>query len=158
MRKPPLATLLNILWNVPGLGFVAAAVWALVGCVMALSIVGLPWSKACFILASFTLAPFGRQMMSRRDVTGQDTLGTGAVGTLGNIVWFLVAGLWLMILHVGAACALATTVIGIPFAWAHLKLAAAAIAPVGKIVVPVDVADAIARDKAEAAWRGMRPP
>ena len=66
-----MATLLNILWNVPGLGFIAAAVWALLGCVMAASIVGLPWAKACFMLASFTLAPFGRQLMSRRDVTGE---------------------------------------------------------------------------------------
>jgi uncharacterized membrane protein YccF (DUF307 family) len=77
-------TVLNILWNVPGLGFIAAAMWALAGCVMALSIIRPPWAKACFVLASFTLAPFGRELVSRRDVTGEDSLGTGDLGAMAN--------------------------------------------------------------------------
>ena len=144
-------TLLNILWNVPGLGFVAAFFWALAGCIMALTIIGLPWSKACFTLANYTLAPFGRELVSRRDATGRESVGTGDLGLLANVVWFLLAGLWLMIAHVAAAVACAVTIIGIPFAWAHLKLAAAAIAPVGKVVVPSDVAAEIDREKA-AGW------
>jgi uncharacterized membrane protein YccF (DUF307 family) len=144
-------TILNILWNVPGLGFVAAFFWALAGLLMAVTIIGLPWSKACFTLANYTLAPFGRELASRYDVIGRYSLGTGGFGFLANIIWFVLAGWWLMLMHVLAACASAVTIIGIPFAWAHLKLAAAAIAPVGKIVVPSEIASEIDRQKA-ASW------
>ena len=144
-------TLLNILWNVPGLGFVATLLWVLAGLVMAITIIGLPWSRACFTLANYTLAPFGRELASRYDVTGRESLGTGGLGLLANVIWFLLAGWWLIVLHVVAALACAVTIIGIPFAWAHLKIAAAAIAPVGKIVVPSEVAIEIDREKA-AAW------
>jgi uncharacterized membrane protein YccF (DUF307 family) len=144
-------TLLNILWNVPGLGFVAAFCWVLAGVVMATTIVGLPWAKACFTLANYTLAPFGRELASRRDVTRRESLGTGGLGLLANVVWFLLAGWWLIVLHIVAAGVSAITIIGIPFAWAHLKIAAAAIAPVGKVVVPSEVAVEIDREKA-AAW------
>jgi uncharacterized membrane protein YccF (DUF307 family) len=149
-------TILNILWNVPGLGFVAAFLWALAGCVMAVTIIGLPWAKACFTLANYSLAPFGRELVSRRDVTGWDSLGTGGLGMLANVVWFLLAGWWLIVLHVAAACVSAITIIGIPFAWAHLKLAAAAIAPVGKVVVPRDVAAEIDREKSASWLYGVR--
>ena len=142
-------TILNILWNVPGLGFVAALFWVLAGVLMAITVIGLPWSKACFTMANYTLAPFGRELASRYDVTGLPSLGTGELGVIANLVWFLLAGWWLIVLHVVAAVACAVTIIGIPFAWAHLKIAAAAMAPVGKIVVPAEVAAEIDREKAE---------
>jgi uncharacterized membrane protein YccF (DUF307 family) len=151
-----MSVLLNILWNVPGLGFVAAFGWVLAGLVMAITIIGLPWAKACFTLANYTLAPFGRELASRHDVTGRLSLGTGGLGVLANIVWFVLAGWWLMVLHVAVGCACAITIIGIPFAWAHLKLAAAAIAPVGKIVVPTAVATEIDREKASDWLYGRR--
>jgi uncharacterized membrane protein YccF (DUF307 family) len=136
---------------VPGLGFVAAFCWVLAGVVMAITIIGLPWAKTCCTLANYTLAPFGRELASRHDVTGRDSLGTGGLGLLANVIWFLLAGWWLIVLHVAAAVASAITIIGIPFAWAHLKIAAAAMAPVGKIVVPSQVAAEIDREKA-AGW------
>jgi uncharacterized membrane protein YccF (DUF307 family) len=123
--------LFNILWNVPGLGFVAAFCWVLAGSLMAVTIIGLPWAKASFTLANYTLAPFGRELASRYDVTGRESLGTGGLGLLANFIWFVLAGWSLILLHIVVACAAAITIIGIPFAWAHLKLAAAAIAPVG---------------------------
>ena len=146
-----MSLLLNILWNVPGLGFIAALCWVLAGLVMAITIIGLPWAKACFTLANYTLAPFGRELASRHDVTGYTSLGTGPLGLLANIIWFVLAGWWLALLHVLAGCVCAITIIGIPFAWAHLKLAAAAITPVGKVVVPTRVATEIDREKA-ADW------
>ncbi len=149
-------TLLNILWNVPGLGFVAAFFWAFAGVLMAITIIGLPWAKACFTLANYTLAPFGRELASRADVTGRESIGTGDLGLLANIIWFVLAGWWLVLMHVVAACACAVTIIGIPFAWAHLKLAAAAIAPVGKVVVPSEVAIEIDREKAAGWLYGQR--
>jgi uncharacterized membrane protein YccF (DUF307 family) len=131
-------TVLNILWNVPGLGFVAAFFWALAGIVMAITIIGLPWAKACFTMANYTLAPFGRELASRYDVTGRYSLGSGGLGVVANIIWFVLAGWWLIVMHVLAACASAITIIGIPFAWAHLKLAGIALWPIGRAVVPVD--------------------
>ena len=65
-------TILNVLWNVPGLGFVAAFFWVLAGLLMAITIIGLPWTKACFTLANYTLAPFGRELASRYDATGRE--------------------------------------------------------------------------------------
>jgi uncharacterized membrane protein YccF (DUF307 family) len=149
-------TILNILWNVPGLGFVAAFCWVLAGLLMAITIIGLPWAKACFTLANYTLAPFGRELVSRYDVTGYPSLGTGGWGLLANVIWFLLAGWLLLVLHIVAACASAITIIGIPFAWAHLKIAAAAMAPVGKIVVPSQVATEIDREKAMGWLNGTR--
>ena len=90
-------TILNILWNVPGLGFVAAFCWVLAGLLMAITIIGLPWAKACFTLANYTLAPFGRELVSRYDVTGHPSLGTGGLGLLANVIWFLLAGWWLLL-------------------------------------------------------------
>jgi uncharacterized membrane protein YccF (DUF307 family) len=144
-------TLLNILWNVPGLGFVAAFFWLVSGVIMAITIIGLPWAMACFRLANYTLAPFGRELISRYEVTGRETLSTGPFGLLANIIWFVLAGWWLAVMHLAAAIACAITIIGIPFAWAHLKLAAAALAPVGKTIVPTGVAVEIDRERA-AGW------
>jgi uncharacterized membrane protein YccF (DUF307 family) len=151
-----MSTILNILWNVPGLGFVAAFFWTLAGCVMAITVIGLPWAKACFTLASYTLAPFGREVVSRRDVTGRWSVGSGGWGLLANIVWFLFVGSGLTLVHVLTACVCAITIIGIPFAWAHLKLAAYSIAPVGKVAVPSGVATAIDRERAAGWLEGAR--
>ena len=79
-------TILNVLWNVPGLGFVAAFFWVLAGLLMAITIIGLPWAKACFTLANYTLAPFGRELVSRYDATGRQSLGTGGLGLLANVI------------------------------------------------------------------------
>ena len=95
---------------------------------MAVTIIGLPWSFAALRIALYTLLPFGHEMRSRPDA--------GVLSTLGNVVWFVLAGWWLAIIHVLLALALAITIIGLPFAWAHLKLAGASIAPVGKEIVP----------------------
>jgi len=72
-------------------------------------------------------------------------LGTGALGTLGNIVWLVLAGWWLALGHLGAALVLAVSVIGIPFAWAHLKLAGLALWPVGRAIVPTGLPASYAR-------------
>ena len=60
------------------------------------------------------------------------------LGTIGNIVWLVLAGWWLALGHVLVAIVLAITIIGIPFAWAHLKLAGTALWPIGKSIVPAD--------------------
>lgn len=129
-----LRAVLNILWFVLG-GLVMALGWWLAGLIMAISIVGLPWAKACFVMGQFSLLPFGREAVDREMLTGQEDIGTGALGLVGNILWFVLAGWWLALGHVSAAIANFITIIGIPFGWQHLKLAMIALAPIGKTIV-----------------------
>jgi uncharacterized membrane protein YccF (DUF307 family) len=103
---------------------------------MAITIIGLPWARAAFNIAAYTLLPFGQRAVDREAVTGRGDIGTGVFGLLGNIIWLVLAGWWLAIGHLLAALALAITIVGIPFAWAHLKLAGIALWPIGKVIVP----------------------
>jgi len=110
--------------------------WILAALVMAVTIVGLPWTRAAFNIASYTLLPFGQKAVSRAEYTGRQDIGTGPLGFLGNVLWLVLAGWWLALAHLVTAILLALTIIGIPFAWAHLKLAGLALWPIGKIIVP----------------------
>lgn len=127
--------LLNLAWIVLG-GIWLALGWLLAGVLLALTIVLLPWAMSAFRIAQYTFLPFGYQVVDRRPAFGDP--GTGLLGTIGNIIWFVVAGWWLALGHLVAALALAVTIIGIPFAWAHLKLAGLALWPIGKAIVPRD--------------------
>ena len=127
-------TIGNLIWLVLG-GFWMGLGWFLAGVVMAISIIGLPWARSCFVIGSLCMSPFGREAVDRKALTGRDDLGTGALGLVGNIGWFVLAGVWLALGHVVAAIACFVTIIGIPFGIAHLKLAGLALAPVGKTVV-----------------------
>jgi len=129
--------LLNLLWIVFG-GLWMAIAWLFAALIMAISIVGLPWARAAFTIAAYTLLPFGQRAVSRAEYTGREDLGTGPLGTFGNLVWLVLAGWWLALGHLGLALALAITIIGLPFAWAHLKLAGLALWPIGKMIVPVE--------------------
>ena len=124
----------NIIWFVCG-GLWSGLLWYVAGLLAALSIVGLPWARACFLLGRFTLWPFGRELVDRRLVTGRSDLGTGWIGFLGNAIWFLCVGWTLAVAHLVGAVASAVTIIGLPFALQHLKLAIASLAPIGKEVI-----------------------
>ncbi|TAL80960.1 MAG: YccF domain-containing protein [Beijerinckiaceae bacterium] len=132
-----LQLLLNVLWLVAG-GAWMAFFWVVAALIMALTIVGLPWTWAALNIAAYSLLPFGHKAVSRREWTGQEDIGTGPLGMLGNILWLVLAGWWLALAHVVTAALLAITIIGIPFAWAHLKLANIALWPIGKMIVPRD--------------------
>jgi len=136
--------LLNIAWLVCG-GFVSACAWFLAGILAAITVVGLPWAPACFRIGSFTLMPFGREAVDRRLLTGYDDASTGPIGTIGNIIWLVTLGLPLAIMHLAAAIALGFTIIGIPFAWQHVKLAGISLWPIGTEVVDAGLADAAQR-------------
>jgi uncharacterized membrane protein YccF (DUF307 family) len=131
------ALLLNLLWIVFG-GLWMAIGWIVAAVIMAITIIGLPWARASFNIAVYTLLPFGQKAVSRAEYTGQEDLGTGPFGFLGNIIWLVLAGWWLALGHLVTAIVLAITIIGIPFAWAHLKLAGLALWPIGKIIVPAN--------------------
>lgn len=138
----------NLLWFLLGGVFMGLSWWG-VGCLAFITIVGIPWARACFVIGAFSFFPFGREAISRKELTLQDDLGTGSLGVLGNVLWFLVAGFWLALGHVGAALCNAVTIIGIPFAFQHLKLAEIALYPIGKTVVSCDVAAAAQARNAE---------
>ncbi len=134
---PLILFILNAVWFVMG-GFIAGLAWVLAGVIMAITIVGIPWARSCFMLARFSFWPFGYDIVARDKLYGREDMGTGALGTMGNVIWFVLAGWWLAVMHISAAIALAITIIGIPFAWQHVKLAIASLFPVGKTVVPTD--------------------
>lgn len=127
--------LLNILWFILG-GFIGGLAWMLGAVILAITIVGLPWSAAAFRIGVFAFAPFGSRVVDRRLYTGRDDLGTGGVGLVLNIVWFVFAGWYIALAHVAVGVAQCVTIIGIPFGFQHFKLALIALAPVGKSVVP----------------------
>lgn len=130
----PISLILNVIWIVFGGGLMAIA-WVLVGVVTAFTVILLPWSRACFEIASYTLFPFGREAVDRRLVTGREDIGTSELGAIGNILWFLVAGWWLALGHIFAGIACFVTVIGIPLAVAHFKLVRISLAPIGLAIV-----------------------
>ncbi|MBV9827038.1 MAG: YccF domain-containing protein [Alphaproteobacteria bacterium] len=122
----PIRLLLNVAWLICG-GAMAGIGWLIAAAIMAVTIIGLPWAFAAFRIAMYSFLPFGQEIRHRP--------GAGVLSTLGNIIWFVLAGWWLAIGHLILAGGLALTIIGLPFAWAHLKLAGASLFPVGKEVV-----------------------
>jgi uncharacterized membrane protein YccF (DUF307 family) len=126
--------LLNILWFIFG-GFISGCLWLLGGALLALTVVGLPYTGAAWRIAGFAFWPFGKELVPRELVTGREDLGTGGLGVVLNVVWFLLGGWYIALSHLIAAAAEAVTIIGIPFAIKDLQLAIAAIAPIGRTVV-----------------------
>jgi uncharacterized membrane protein YccF (DUF307 family) len=117
--------ILNVLWFIFGGGFVIWLSYAVVGLLLCLTVIGIPFGLQCFKIAGLGAFPFGKDIEYRRSVP--------VFGTLGNIAWMLVAGLWIFLEHVGLAIALAVTIIGIPFALQHVKLAVLALWPFGQV-------------------------
>lgn len=147
----------NFIWFIFG-GILMGLAWWLVGLVAFVSIIGIPWGKACFVIGQFTFFPFGKEAISRRELRQKDDIGTGGLGILGNVVWFVFAGFWLAIGHLVSAVLCCLTIIGIPFGIQHLKLAGIALAPIGKTIVSSEVAAAARRANAEATVAGLRGP
>jgi uncharacterized membrane protein YccF (DUF307 family) len=116
--------LLNILWIIFGGGFVIWIEYMLVGFLLCLTVVGIPFGLQCFKIGWLGLFPFGKDI--ERDKT------VPVLGTVANIVWLVLAGVWIFLSHVGLAVGLALTIIGIPFAIQHLKLALLALWPFGQ--------------------------
>ncbi len=138
----------NLIWFLFGGVFMGLA-WCFFGVLAFISIIGIPWGRACFVMAGFSFFPFGKEAIYRDELTASKDIGTGSLGFIGNIVWFFCAGIWLAIGHFMSAIACFITIIGIPFAIQHLKLAAISIAPIGQTIVAKEVAAAARRANAE---------
>jgi Predicted membrane protein len=145
----------NFLWFILGGVFMGLA-WWFVGLLAFVTIFGIPWGKACFVIGQFTFFPFGREAISRKELKQEDDIGTGGLGLLGNVIWFIFAGVWLAFGHVISALACFVTIIGIPFGIQHLKLAGIALAPIGKTIVTKEVASAARKANSEAAVAAFR--
>ena len=121
--------LLNVLWAILGGGLILALEYVLAGLILCLTIVGIPFGLQCFKIAGLALAPFGK---------GFESPDISPLGFVGNLLWMITAGFVIFISHLGLALGLAITVIGIPFALQHLKMAVLALAPFDVKVIPYD--------------------
>lgn len=139
----------NFLWFIFGGVFMGLA-WWFFGIIALLTIVGIPWAKACFVIGQFTFFPFGKESISRKSLHQKEDIGTGTWGLIGNVLWFVFAGIWLAIGHIMSAIACFVTIIGIPFAIQHLKLAVISLAPIGQTIVDKEVAAVLRQKEAEA--------
>ena len=111
----------NFLWLILG-GIVAALIWAVIGLILCITIIGIPFGIQCMKIAGFVLWPFGR------DITPG---GFGLMGALGNVIWILICGIELCVAHAVFGWLLCVTIIGIPFGLQHFKLARLALIPFG---------------------------
>jgi uncharacterized membrane protein YccF (DUF307 family) len=117
--------LLNILWILFGGGIILFFEYLLGGLALCITIIGIPFGLQCFKLAIFAIAPFGAKAVETKN-TG------GCLFVLFNILWILFGGLWIAATHLLLAFLFSITIIGIPFAIQHVKMAGFAITPFGK--------------------------
>ena len=132
----------NFLWFILG-GIFMGILWWIMGLICFISIIGIPWGKACFVIGQFTFFPFGKEAISRKELYQTEDIGTSGFGVIGNIIWFLLCGLWLAIGHIMSAIFCFFTIIGIPFGIQHLKLAGIALFPIGLTIVDKEVASEV---------------
>lgn len=121
----------NLLWFILGGGVFAWLGWLLTGVLLAITVVGLPFSFAAFRIASFAAFPFGKQLVDASVVGEEAVVGSG----IANVLWIVFAGIWLTLGHIAAGVSLCVSIVGIPFGLAHFKLAAVSFAPLGKRVL-----------------------
>lgn len=145
----------NFLWFILG-GVIMGLAWWLVGLIAYATVVGIPWGKACFVIGQFAFFPFGKEAISRKELGQKEDIGTSGFGVVGNIIWFIFAGVWLAVGHVLSAVLNFVTIIGIPFGIQHLKLAGIALAPIGKTVVTKEVVEAARKANAEVSVASLR--
>lgn len=118
----------NILWIILGGGILICLEYLISGLLLCLTIIGIPFGVQCFKLAFLGLVPFGKDVVDRESYTGCLAIGM-------NILWILLGGIWIALTHVVFAVLCAITIIGLPFAKQHIKLASLAITPFGRTVV-----------------------
>ena len=129
----------NVIWIVWGSGIVCFVFWCLAGVLAAITIVGLPFAFAAFRIAGFSLIPFGRRLAEAEEIGDRRIPGT----SLASILWIVLAGWWLSLLHFLWGVFHCITIIGIPFGLAHFKLASICLSPLGKRNVAVAMPGAI---------------
>jgi uncharacterized membrane protein YccF (DUF307 family) len=122
-----MTTLLNVIWLVLA-GIWLAIGYCIAGIIACILIVTIPFGIASFRIANYVLWPFGRTIVPKPTA--------GVMSTIGNIIWFVVAGWWLALEHLITGIALCLTIIGIPLGIACFKLIPVSLVPLGKDIVP----------------------
>ncbi len=120
---------LNVIWLVLA-GFWMAVSYVVAGIICCILIITIPFGIACFRIAGFALWPFGRTAVRRPDA--------GAPSAIGNVIWLLVAGIWLAIGHILTGIAMCLTIIGIPLGIASFKMVPISLMPLGRQIVSTD--------------------
>lgn len=120
-------TIGNIIWLVFG-GVFTALEYFIASVPLALTIVGIPFALQTFKLGIMALWPFGAQI---RITPGNP----GCLSTFMNILWFFIGGIWISLSHMVFGVLFAITIIGIPFAKQHFKLASLALTPFGREII-----------------------
>jgi uncharacterized membrane protein YccF (DUF307 family) len=119
-------TLLNVIWLIFS-GLWLAIGYAIAGLICFVFIITIPWGIACFRIATYALWPFGYTVVDRRDA--------GIASGVGNVIWLIVAGIWITLGHIFAGVAFCLTIIGIPFGLAHFKMVPVSLMPLGREIV-----------------------
>ena len=119
--------LLNLIWLVLS-GFWLAIGYVLTGVICCVLVITIPWGLASFRIANYALWPFGRTVVDRP--------GAGAPSLVGNVIWVVVAGIWLALGHLVSGVLLCATIIGIPLGVANFKMVPVSLMPLGKEIVP----------------------
>lgn len=117
----------NFLWIVLGGGILLFVEYVVGGLILCLTIIGIPFGVQCFKLAMLALLPFGR------NVNGSPA-SSGLLAVIMNVLWFFAGGIWLAVTHLVFGLLCAITIVGIPFAKQHGKLAALALTPFGHTI------------------------
>ena len=124
-----MSILLNILWFVLG-GFLVSLAYILGGILLCLTIIGIPFGIQCFKLSILGMAPFGKEIRETEPPGG-------CLAVIMNVIWIILPGLELALIHLFLAAFFAITIIGLPFAAQHLKMTRLAILPFGFRVVEI---------------------
>ncbi len=124
--------ILNIIWFVFA-GFWTALGYALAALVMFILIITIPFGIAALRIGVFALWPFGKTVIRRSDA--------GAGSTIGNVIWFVLAGWWLIVIHLITGTILCITIIGIPLGLANFKLIPVTLTPFGRDIVSIEEAE-----------------
>lgn len=126
--------ILNVIWLLFA-GIWMAIAYVIAGVICCILIITIPFGIASFRIAAYALWPFGRTVVRRADA--------GVASAVGNIIWLLVAGIWLALGHIATGILLCCTIIGIPLGLASFKMVPISLLPLGREIVPVDAAYAV---------------
>lgn len=149
----------NVIWFVLG-GFLIAIIWLVGAAVFALSIIGLPLTRAAIEMARLSAWPFGKEVVHVRELDGREldaiTATTGTIGFIFNVIWMLTFGWVLFLAYLFAGILNCLTLIGIPFGLMAFKLAGISLWPVGRRVVSRELAAAARQSNAELQLERLR--
>lgn len=123
----PLALLANLVWLLLA-GWSLLLAWWLAAVLVCVTLVGIPFGVQLFRIGLYAAWPFGRRT---------EVVDASPLGAVGNVLWVVLVGWWLALVHVVSAAALAVTIVGIPAAWVDLKLVPIAFMPFGRRIVEV---------------------